>query len=313
MPVVSMKDLLEAGVHFGHQTRRWNPKMKPYIFTERNGIYIVDLQRTLREIDQAYRFVRNLTSRGGHVLFVGTKKQAQEPLAAEATRAGQPYVTQRWLGGMLTNWVTIRKRLARMTQLEQMDADGTLSKLPKKEALLLRTELKKLETNLSGIRTMVDLPGAIFIVDTNRETIAVAEARRLRIPIIGLVDTNCDPDDVDFVIPGNDDAIRSVNLITRVIADACAEGRAASGAPEVEQAAPVAAPEAVAEPVNAEAAASVEPMSAVEDVPAEPVVEEVAEHVVEEVAEPVVEEVAEPVVENEDTEAAAEPAEAPSE
>jgi small subunit ribosomal protein S2 len=283
-----MKDLLEAGVHFGHQTRRWNPKMKPYIFTERNGIYIVDLQRTLREIDAAYRFVRSLTARGGHVLFVGTKKQAQEPIETEATRASQPFVNQRWLGGMLTNWVTMRKRLARMTQLEQMEADGRLAALPKKEALKLRTELKKLETNLTGIRTMTDLPGAVFIVDTKRETIAVAEARRLRIPIIGLVDTNCDPDDVDFVIPGNDDAIRSVNLITRVIADAAVEGRAASGIVEPEAPAapaPVAEPimvepvvvepvvvePVVAEPVvpvNAEAAASAEPMAAV-DAPAE--------------------------------------------
>ena len=225
MPVVSMKDLLEAGVHFGHQTRRWNPKMKPYIFTERNGIYIVDLQRTLREIDAAYKFVRNLTARGGQVLFIGTKKQAQDPIADEATRAGQPYVNQRWLGGMLTNWVTIRKRIARMAQLERMEEDGTLAALPKKEALHLRTELKKLETNLSGIRAMEQLPGAVFIVDTKRETIAVAEARRLRIPIIGLVDTNCDPDDVDYVIPGNDDAIRSVALMCRVIADAVIEGR----------------------------------------------------------------------------------------
>jgi small subunit ribosomal protein S2 len=289
MPVVAMKDLLEAGVHFGHQTRRWNPKMKPYIFTERNGIYIVDLQRTLREIDQAYRFVRNITSRGGHVLFIGTKKQAQEPIAAEAARAGQPYVTQRWLGGMLTNWVTIRKRLSRMAQLEQMEADGTLAALPKKEALHLRTELKKLDTNLSGIRTMVDLPGAVFIVDTKRETIAVAEARRLRIPIIGLVDTNCDPDDVDYVIPGNDDAIRSVNLITRVIADACAEGRAASGAPEIEQPAPVVA--AVAEPV---ADAVTEPVT---EAAIEPVIEIAAEPVAEIVAEPVAEIVAEPMAE----------------
>jgi small subunit ribosomal protein S2 len=291
MPVVAMKDLLEAGVHFGHQTRRWNPKMKPYIFTERNGIYIVDLQRTLREIDSAYRFVRSLTTRGRQILFIGTKKQAQEPIATEAARSGQPFVNQRWLGGMLTNWVTMRKRLARMTQLEQMEADGTLASLPKKEALLLRTELKKLETNLTGIRTMTDLPGAVFIVDTKREVIAVAEARRLRIPIIGLVDTNCDPDDVDYVIPGNDDAIRSVNLITQVIANAAAEGRAASGfvepdapvaaeAPAVEAAAVETAAEATVvetlaptvvvsddEPVNAEAAASAEPMAA--EAPAE--------------------------------------------
>jgi small subunit ribosomal protein S2 len=275
MPVVSMKELLEAGVHFGHQTRRWNPKMKPYIFTERNGIYIVDLQRTLKEIDGAYRFARNITANGGHILFIGTKKQAQEPVATEAERAGQPFVNQRWLGGMLTNWVTMRKRLSRMTQLETMDADGTLDKLPKKEALRLRTELMKLERNLTGIRSMNDLPGAVFIVDTKRETIAVAEARRLKIPIIGLVDTNCDPDDVDFVIPGNDDAIRSVNLITRVIADACADGRAAGGyEPVVVEAAPV--PEATEAAV---AAAIVDEVpvetsaETVEDVPLEIVLE----------------------------------------
>ena len=211
-----MKDLLEAGVHFGHQTRRWNPKMKPYIFTERNGIYIVDLQRTLREIDQAYRFVRSLATGGRQVLFIGTKKQAQEPIAAEAARSGQPFVNQRWLGGMLTNWVTIRKRLSRMVQLQQMEMEGTLAALPKKEATHLRTELKKLETNLMGIRTMTQLPGAVFIVDTKRETIAVAEARRLRIPIIGLVDTNCDPADVDYVIPRTDQPIRSVTPLPRV-------------------------------------------------------------------------------------------------
>jgi small subunit ribosomal protein S2 len=294
MPVVSMKDLLEAGVHFGHQTRRWNPKMKPYIFTERNGIYIVDLQRSLREIDSAYRFVRALTARGGQVLFVGTKKQAQEPIAVEAARAGQPYVNQRWLGGMLTNWVTMRKRLARMTKLEQMDADGTLAQLPKKEALQLRTELKKLETNLSGIRAMNDLPGAVFIVDTKREIIAVAEARRLRIPVIGLVDTNCDPDDADYVIPGNDDAIRSVNLITRVIADAAAEGRIASGwvEPELEPVVPADAPavevEAPAVPAPVADAPAVEvaaPAVEVEAPVEEPAVAEAEETALEPVAE----------------------------
>jgi small subunit ribosomal protein S2 len=271
MPVVSMKDLLEAGVHFGHQTRRWNPKMKPYIFTERNGIYIVDLQRSLREIDAAYRFVRSLTARGGQILFIGTKKQAQEPVATEAARSGQPYVNQRWLGGMLTNWVTMRKRLARMSQLEQMEADGTLASLPKKEALQLRTELKKLANNLTGIRTMNDLPGAVFIVDTKRETIAVAEARRLRIPVIGLVDTNCDPDDADYVIPGNDDAIRSVNLITRVIADAAYEGRAASGWVEPELAEAVAevaveAPVVAAEPAPVEVEVAIEEPAVVAEI-----------------------------------------------
>ena len=268
MSVVSMKALLEAGVHFGHQTRRWNPKMKPYIFTERYGIYILDLQQTLKEIDVAYRFVRNVAAQGRSVLFIGTKKQAQEAIATEAERAGQPYVNQRWLGGMLTNWVTMRKRISRMVQLENMEADGTMASLPKKEALKLRGELEKLDRNLSGIRAMSDLPGAVFIVDTKREVIAVAEARRLRIPIIGLVDTNCDPDDVDYVIPGNDDAIRAVSLITRVIADAAAEGRAvierATQAPAVEAAAPaVSAPVAPA-PAEAPVAEVDVPVAVVE-------------------------------------------------
>jgi small subunit ribosomal protein S2 len=237
MPVVSMKALLEAGVHFGHQTRRWNPKMKPYIFTERNGIYILDLQRTLKEIEHAYTFTRALAGRGGQVLFVGTKKQAQEPMRAEAERAGMPYVNQRWLGGMLTNFVTMRKRIDRLTQLEAMEGDGRMAALPKKEQLKLRAEMEKLEKNLSGVREMQDLPGAIFVVDTKRETIAVAEARRLKIPIIGLVDTNADPDEVDYVIPGNDDAIRSVALMARVIADAVIEGNEGlqgTAAPRVE-------------------------------------------------------------------------------
>ena len=246
MPVVAMKDLLEAGVHFGHQTRRWNPKMKPYIFTERNGIYILDLQRSLREIDSTYRFVRNLTAQGRSIMFIGTKKQAQEAVETEAARAGMPYVSQRWLGGMLTNWATMRKRIARMVALETMEADGRMAVLPKKEALKLRGELEKLQRNLTGIRDMQELPGAVFIIDTKREMIAVAEARRLRIPIIGLVDTNCDPDEVDYVIPGNDDAIRAVNLITRVIADAAVAGRA-SIAPAAEKEAPAAVPAAAAD------------------------------------------------------------------
>jgi len=239
MAVVSMKNLLEAGVHFGHQTRRWNPKMKPYIFTERNGIYIVDLQRTLREIDKTYRFVRDITARGEKVLFIGTKKQAQEPVQAEAERSGQPYVNQRWLGGMLTNFVTIRKRIARLVELETMENDGRMAALPKKEALKLRGEYEKLSRNLTGIRDTVGLPGAVFIVDTKREAIAVQEARRLRIPIIGLVDTNCDPDEVDYVIPGNDDAIRSVSLICRIIGDACADGIGATAKEEEQQGAVV--------------------------------------------------------------------------
>jgi small subunit ribosomal protein S2 len=225
MPVVSMKNLLEAGVHFGHQTRRWNPKMKPYIFTERSGIYILDLQRTLRELELSYNFARSVATQGGSVLFVGTKKQAQEPIQSEAERSGMPYVNNRWLGGMLTNFVTMRGRVKRMEELEAMDADGRMATLPKKEQLLLRKELGKLQANLNGVRDMRELPKAIFVVDTKREDIAIHEAQRLRIPIIGLVDTNADPDDVDYVIPGNDDAIRSVGLMCRVIADAVIEGR----------------------------------------------------------------------------------------
>jgi len=236
MPVVTMKNLLEAGVHFGHQTRRWNPKMKPYIFTERSGIYILDLQRTARELEGAYNFARSVSQRGGSVLFVGTKKQAQEPIQSEAERSGQPYVNNRWLGGMLTNFVTMRGRVQRMEELEAMEADGRMAALPKKEQLLLKKELGKLQANLNGVRNMTSLPGAIFVVDTKREDIAIHEAQRLRIPIIGLVDTNADPDDVDYVIPGNDDAIRSVGLMCRVIADAVVEGRGgiqAEGVPAV--------------------------------------------------------------------------------
>jgi len=225
MPVVTIKNLLEAGVHFGHQTRRWNPKMKPYIFTERSGIYILDLQRTLRELEHSFEFARSVAQKGGTVLFVGTKKQAQEPIQSEAERSGMPYVNHRWLGGMLTNFVTMRGRITRMEQLEAMEEDGRMATLPKKEQLLLKKELGKLKANLDGVRNMTSLPGAIFVVDTKREDIAIREAQRLRIPIIGLVDTNADPDDVDYVIPGNDDAIRSVGLMSRVIADAVIEGR----------------------------------------------------------------------------------------
>jgi len=226
MPVVTIKTLLEAGVHFGHQTRRWNPKMKPYIFTERSGIYILDLQRTARELESAYNFTRSISQQGGSVLFVGTKKQAQEPIQSQAERSGQPYVNNRWLGGMLTNFVTMRGRVKRMVELETMDADGRMATLPKKEQLLLRKELGKLQANLNGVRDMTQLPRAIFVVDTKREDIAIHEAQRLKIPIIGLVDTNADPDDVDYVIPANDDAIRSVGLMCSVIADAVLEGRA---------------------------------------------------------------------------------------
>jgi small subunit ribosomal protein S2 len=270
MAAVSMKNLLEAGVHFGHQTRRWNPKMKPYIFTERNGIYIIDLQRSLREIDATYRFVRDLTAQKGGVLFIGTKKQAQEPISREAARAGMPYVTQRWLGGMLTNFVTIRKRIARMVELETMEEDGRMASLPKKEALKLRAELEKLQKNLNGIRDMTGVPAAVFVVDTKREVIAIAEARRLKIPVIGLADTNSDPDEIDWVIPGNDDAIRSVSLIASIIADACIEGQAAAGIhiePPV-QATVVAAAEAPAAPVAEEAPPVIE-TAAPHAVPAE--------------------------------------------
>jgi len=225
MSVVSMKSLLEAGVHFGHQTRRWNPKMKPYIFTERSGIYILDLQRTLRELEGSYNFTRSMAQRGGSILFVGTKKQAQEPIQSEAERCGMPYVNNRWLGGMLTNFVTMRGRVSRMEALEAMEENGVMATLPKKEQLLLKKELGKLQANLNGVRDMRELPKAIFVVDTKREDIAIKEAQRLRIPIIGLVDTNADPDDVDYVIPGNDDAIRSVGLMCRVIADAVIDGR----------------------------------------------------------------------------------------
>ena len=226
MSVVSMKSLLEAGVHFGHQTRRWNPKMKPYIFTERNGIYILDLQNTLAMIEDTYRFVRDLIGEGGSLLFVGTKKQAQESIQEEAARCGMPYVNNRWLGGMLTNFSTIKKRIDRMKKLETMLEEGTTTGLPKKEVLKLQKEYAKLNNNLGGIRDLERLPSAVFIVDTRKERIALKEARRVDVPIIGIVDTNCDPDEVDYIIPGNDDAIRAVGLITKVMADAVIEGKA---------------------------------------------------------------------------------------
>ena len=225
MAVVSMKQLLEAGVHFGHQTRRWNPKMAPYIFTERNGIYIIDLQKTVRKLEEAYMFVRDLSAEGKSVLFVGTKKQAQDSIREEATRAGAHYVNARCLGGMLTNYNTIRGRIARLTQLKKMEEDGTFDLLPKKEVIKLRHEIEKLEKFLGGIKDMEKLPGALFIVDPRKEKIAVAEARKLGIPIVAIVDTNCDPDEVDYVIPGNDDAIRAVKLIASTMANAIIEGR----------------------------------------------------------------------------------------
>ena len=225
MAVVSMKQLLEAGVRFGHQTRRWNPKMAKYIFTERNGIYIIDLQKTVRKVDEAYNFLRSLAEEGKSVLFVGTKKQAQDAVKEEATKAEMFYVNERWLGGMLTNYQTIQKRIKRLKELEQMEADGTFDVLTKKEVQSLRHEMGKLEKYLGGIKEMNRLPGALFVVDPRKERIAVAEARKLRIPIVAIVDTNCDPDEIDYVIPGNDDAIRAVRLLTGRMADAVLEGR----------------------------------------------------------------------------------------
>jgi small subunit ribosomal protein S2 len=225
MAVVTMRQLLDAGVHFGHQTRRWNPKMKRFILTERNGIYIVDLQKSLSYIDRAYEFVKETVAHGGSILFVGTKKQAQEPVAEQAARVGMPYVNHRWLGGMLTNFSTVNKRLQRLKELEQIDFDDVAGSVyTKKELLIMRREKDKLARTLGGIRDMAKVPSAIWIVDTNKEHLAVDEARKLGVPVVAILDTNCDPDVVDFPIPGNDDAIRAVQLLTRVIADAAAEG-----------------------------------------------------------------------------------------
>ncbi|MGN0460615.1 MAG: 30S ribosomal protein S2 [Ruminococcus sp.] len=236
MAVVSMKQLLEAGVHFGHQTRRWNPKMAEYIFTERNGIYIIDLQKTVKKLDEAYNFVKELSSEGKSVLFVGTKKQAQESVKEEALRAGAFYVNARWLGGMMTNFTTIRRRVARLKQLRAMEEDGTFELLPKKEVIKLNLEIEKLEKFLGGIKEMEELPGCLFIIDPRKERIAVAEAKKLNIPIVAIVDTNCDPDEIDYVIPGNDDAIRAVKLIAGAMADAVIEGREGQmGAAEVNE------------------------------------------------------------------------------
>ena len=225
MSSVSMKQLLEAGVHFGHQTRRWNPKMAKYIFTERNGIYIIDLQKTVKMLDTAYDFIREVSAEGGEILFVGTKKQAQEAIREEAERCGMHFVNARWLGGMLKNYKTIQKRIARLEQLNKMKEDGTFDLLPKKEVIKLELEIEKLEKFMGGIKNMGTLPKAMFIVDTRKEKIAVAEARNLGIPVVAIVDTNCDPDEVDYVIPGNDDAIRAVKLIAGAMADAVIEGR----------------------------------------------------------------------------------------
>ncbi len=225
MSVISMKQLLEAGVHFGHQTRRWNPKMKEYIFTERNGIYIIDLQKTVKKIDTAYSFVQEVSANGGNVLFVGTKKQAQESIEQEAKRCGMYYVNQRWLGGMLTNFKTIQTRIAKLRRIEQMEENGDFDLLPKKEVIKLKAEQEKLERNLGGIKDMKQLPSVMFVVDPRKEHIAVLEAIALKIPIVAIVDTNCDPDEIDYVIPGNDDAIRAVKLIAGKIADAVLEGK----------------------------------------------------------------------------------------
>ncbi|HEX6888649.1 MAG TPA: 30S ribosomal protein S2 [Candidatus Nanopelagicales bacterium] len=298
MAVVTMRQMLESGVHFGHQTRRWNPKMKRFILTERNGIYIIDLTQSLTAIDRAYSYVKDTVSRGGTVMFVGTKKQAQEAVAEQATRVGMPYVNERWLGGMLTNFQTVHKRLQRLKELEQIDFDDVAgSGMTKKELLVLRREKDKLERTLGGIRDMARTPSAVWVVDTNKEAIAVGEARKLGIPVIAILDSNCDPDVVDFPIPGNDDAIRAVALLTRVIADAVAEGlvaRASGGtvaaeplaeweaellaAHQAEQAAEVVAVEAVAEAVVADVVAE---EAVIEAVAAEAVAEEaVAEAVV---------------------------------
>jgi small subunit ribosomal protein S2 len=228
--VVSMKNLLDSGVHFGHQTRRWNPKMKRFIFTERNGIYIIDIQQTLGYIDQAYEFVKQTVAHGGSIMFIGTKRQAQEVIAEQATRVGMPYVNQRWLGGMLTNFQTVFKRLERLKELEDLEQTGALVSLSKKEQLVLSREKAKLERSLGGIRDMKKVPSAIWIVDTKKEHIAVGEARKLNIPVVAILDTNCDPDEVDYKIPGNDDAIRSIAVLTRVVADAVAEGLMARSA-----------------------------------------------------------------------------------
>ena len=270
MAVVTMRQLLESGVHFGHQTRRWNPKMKRFIMTERNGIYIIDLQQSLTYINNAYEFVKETVAHGGTILFVGTKKQAQEPVADQATRVGMPYVNHRWLGGMLTNFSTISKRLSRLKELEEINFDDVAgSGHTKKELLILKRELDKLEKTLGGIRSMTRVPSAIWVVDTKKELLAVDEARKLGLPVIAILDTNCDPDEVDYKIPGNDDAIRSVTLLTRVIADAVAEGLVArSQARSGEAAEGVAVEEPLAEwerELYAEAAAAEVPA----EVPAE--------------------------------------------
>jgi small subunit ribosomal protein S2 len=260
MSVTTRRQLLEAGVHFGHQTRRWNPKMRRFIYGERSGIYIVDLEQTLQGLERAYEFVRDVSRAGGTVLFVGTKKQAQDVVAEHASRVGMPYVNTRWLGGMLTNFQTIFRRLRRLVELREMERSGAFDFLPKKEVLKLRREKEKLERNLGGIQDLERLPAAIYVVDTKKEHIAVTEANKLGIPVVAVVDTNCDPDEVDYVIPGNDDAIRSINLVTSVIADAIREGQGLAGRDLAERT-------GIAEPVEPEPPALLEPEGAV---PAEP-------------------------------------------
>ncbi len=234
MSVVAMKQLLEAGVHFGHQTRRWDPRMRPYIYTDRNGIYIIDLQKTAKKIDEAYAVLKSIIDEGKTVIFVGTKKQAQECVKEEAERCGMYYVNQRWLGGMLTNFDTIKKRVERLKALETMETDGTFDVLPKKEVIILKKEMEKLEKNLGGIKNMTEIPGAMFVVDPKKERIAILEARKLGIPVIGLVDTNCNPEDVDYVIPGNDDAIRAIKLIVEAMANAVLESKQGESAAKEE-------------------------------------------------------------------------------
>jgi len=234
MAIITMKQLLEAGVHFGHQTRRWNPKMKKYIFVERNGIYIIDLQKTVKKLEEAYDFMRQTGAEGGKVLFVGTKKQAQDAIREEAERAGQYYINQRWLGGLLTNFGTIQKRVKRMKDIEKMEEEGTFDVLPKKEVIQLKKEHERLVKFLGGIRDMNGLPDVMYVVDPRKERIAVAEARKLHIPIVGIVDTNCDPDEIDYVIPANDDAIRAVRLLTSKMADALVESKQGEEEAEVE-------------------------------------------------------------------------------
>ena len=253
MGVVSMKQLLEAGVHFGHQTRRWNPKMAPYIYMERNGIYIIDLQKTVKKLESAYDFVRSVSEEGKSILFVGTKKQAQDAIREEAERVGMHFINARWLGGMLTNFKTMRTRVSRLAQLRKMQEDGTFDMLPKKEVIKLTSEINKLEKYLGGVEEMKQLPGAIFIVDPRKERNAIAEARKLKIPVVAIVDTNCDPDEIDYVIPGNDDAIRAIKLICQTMANAIIEGRQGEDGALVQEEAPVAAPVVAAEAVAAPA------------------------------------------------------------